>query len=206
MGSGCCRVHGGKSLSGIASPSYKDGLYVKSLPKRYLQNYDQARNNPDYLKLQDSIGVVDARLMELMSGIDEKASSHIFNSLISYVNQMEKSQAVLVRSQNIRDEEQRARVREKANTEFLESINEIARLVKSGAKEWYIWNDITELIEKRRRLVETERRLLVDMNIMVRIEETFTRFNILMESIRRNVPDRNIRAAIQSDYNLAIGR
>jgi len=203
---GKCRSHNGSAASGIAAPNYKHGKYVSNLPKRYLSNFRAAQDNPDYLKLQDDIHLVDARLMELTGSIDEKSSSLIFDKLSAEVSKMEMAQAAVVRSQNITDKETRERMRAKANADYIDSVSELSRLIKRGAKEWYIWHDITDLIEKRRRLVETERKLLVDMQNLIRIEDTFVRFDILMESIRRNVPDRDTRAAIQSDYNAAVGR
>lgn len=201
-----CNVHGAKSLKGIAHYNLKSGKYSKHLPARIDHNYEQARKNPDYLKLEDEIALIDSRLIELTEKIGAQASSHIFTDLSSQVKKMESAQAVLIRAQNIVNKEQREKVREKANIEFSESLTEITRLVKSGSRDWYIWDDITDLIEKRRRLVETERRLLIDMQMLINLEDAFLRFDILMESIRRNVRDRHIRSAIQSDFNRAIGR
>lgn len=203
---GMCRVHGGSAASGIAAPNYKHGKYVKNLPQRYGDNYTAAINDPDYLKLQDEIGLIDARLGELTANIDSKSSATIFGDLTKTVNDMEQARAALLRSQNISDEEKRAAAREQANREFLDNVSEIARLVRYGAQEWHVWKDITQLIEHRRRVVETERRLLVDMELLVRVEDTFVRFDILMDSIKQNVHDRKTRAAIQADYNRAIGR
>jgi len=201
MPNGKCRVHGGGALSGIAHPNYKDGRHVKNLPKRYLENYGAARSNPDYLKLQDEIALLDARLAELTGSIDEKASYTIFSELNKTVSAMEKARAALLRSQNIKDEERCIKASEKANMDFMESISEIARLVKTGSKEWYIWQDITSLIESRRRLVETERKLLVDMQILVNTQDVMILLDALMESVRRNVTDRNTRQSIQTDFN-----
>ena len=200
MGNGRCRVHGGKSLSGISHPNYKTGKYVKSLPRRYFENYENALRDPNYLKLSNEIALLDSRLSELISQIDNKTSSTIFGELVSKVNKMEKAQAIIVRSQNIQDEDQRKLVQEKANIDFLESVADIARLSKSGAKEWYIWSDITDLIEKRRRLVETERRLLIDMQMLINTQDVMVLLDAVMESVRRNVTNRNIRQSIQADF------
>lgn len=200
MPNGKCRVHGGGSPTGIAAPNYKHGKYSKTLPRRLIENYEIARGDPEYLKLQDEISLLDSRLLELTGSIDGKTSSIIFDELSDAVNRMEKAQGILVRSQNILDEEQRQKVREKANADFAESINDIARLVKSGAREWHIWNDIATVIEHRRRLVETERKLLVDMQMLINTQDVLVLLDAIMESVRRNVTDKSIRAEVQKDF------
>lgn len=200
MPNGKCRVHKGGAPTGIAAHNYKTGKYSKVLPRRLIENYEIARSDPEYLKLQDEISLLDSRLLELTSSIDGKASSTIFDELSNTITRTEKAQSILVRSKNILDEEQRQRVREKANIDFLESVNDIARLVKSGAKEWHIWNDIAAVIEQRRRLVETERKLLVDMQMLINTQDVLVLLDALMESVRRNVTDQSIRAEVQKDF------
>lgn len=58
-----------------------------------------------------------------------------------------------------------------------------------------------DLIEQRRRLVETERKRLVDMQQMITTEQAMLLVGALLGIIRARVNDRDILAAIQSDVN-----
>jgi len=202
MGNGGCRVHGGGKGAqwGISNPNYKTGKYSKVLSKNLIPDYDKARTNPEYLKLNDEIALVDARLVNLLASVEGKSSSLIFSNLSSVVSKIERSQRAIVRARNISDEEQRQKALENANIDYLDAVTEVVRLIKTGSKEWYIWEDITELIERRRRLVETERKLLVDMQMLVHTQDVIVLLDAVMESVRRNVTDRSIRQSIQSDF------
>lgn len=197
-GKDSCRVHGGKSLKGIAHPRYKTGKYSE-LPDDLLV-YQDLRNNPDYLKLQDEIALIDARLVQLTSNLNGDSSSEIFNQLVSTAKRIENAQAAIIRSQNIQDEEEREKVRIESNQIFLSNVSEIIKQVKVGAKEWYVWDDITSLIEQRRRLVDTERKLLVDTQNLINVQDVMIILDAVMESVRRNVTDQATRQRIQSDY------
>ena len=116
------------------------------------------------------------------------------------VDKIEISQTTILRARNIQDEEQRDKVISRANQDWLEAIAKVTRLVRTGVKEWYIWTDIINLVENRRRLVETERRLLVDMQRLVDTEDVMILLDALMDSVKSNVSDRDTRKAIQSDF------
>ena len=66
MPNGRCRMHGGKSLGGIASPNFKHGGYSKFLPVRLGDNYQEAMADPELLALRDDIALLDARVHDLM--------------------------------------------------------------------------------------------------------------------------------------------
>jgi hypothetical protein len=61
-----CRLHGGLSLIGPASPAWRHGRYSK-IAFRYgiSQAYEDARNDPNLLSLRNSIAVLELRIEEL---------------------------------------------------------------------------------------------------------------------------------------------
>lgn len=70
-GSTKCRLHGGKTPKGIASPHYRTGKYAKDLPKALTSDYDQALNDDRLVDLKDELAIVEALVAErlrLMSG------------------------------------------------------------------------------------------------------------------------------------------
>lgn len=69
-----CKFHGGRSLQGIASPTWKHGKYSKFrplLPTGLAKHFDEARRAE--LGLVDEIALVDARVMELLEQMRDGA-------------------------------------------------------------------------------------------------------------------------------------
>lgn len=66
MANGRCRIHGGASLGGIASPTFKTGRYSKVLPEALRYRYEVARDDEDLLSLRDEIALLDLRITELL--------------------------------------------------------------------------------------------------------------------------------------------
>ena len=63
------------------------------------------------------------------------------------------------------------------------------------------WPAITELTEQRRKLVETERKRLVDMQQMITAEQAAVLIAALTDAVRRHVHDPDILAAISREFD-----
>lgn len=61
-----CRLHGGKSLRGVASPSWRGtDLLSAVLPQRLRHRYVASLEDPNLLSLRRQIALTEARIMEL---------------------------------------------------------------------------------------------------------------------------------------------
>lgn len=63
---------------------------------------------------------------------------------------------------------------------------------------------INDLIEQRRKLVETERKRLVDLQQMMTAEQAMLFMSAIVNIVRRHVDDRDILAAISADVDRLI--
>lgn len=63
------------------------------------------------------------------------------------------------------------------------------------------WQTIAELTEQRRKLVETERKRLVDMQQMITSEQAATLVAALTDAVRRHVDDPDTLAAIATEFD-----
>jgi len=68
-GRNVCRMHGGSSLSGVASPAWRHGRYSRYLPGGLRRRYERAAADQELLALRDEIALVDARSQELLGRI-----------------------------------------------------------------------------------------------------------------------------------------
>lgn len=85
-------------------------------------------------------------------------------------------------------------------------IGQILALPKEQLKDLEAFTNVYDLIEQRRRLVETERKRLVDMQQMITTEQAMLLVGALIGIIKARVHDRDTLAAIQSDVNGLLAR
>lgn len=68
------------------------------------------------------------------------------------------------------------------------------------------WPEIVSLIEQRRKLVETERKRLVEMQQMITAEQAAVLIAALTDAVRRHVDDPDALAAIASEFDRLLAR
>ena len=78
---GRCRLHGGASLSGAASPSFRHGRYSRFLPARLLDRYVAAQTDPERLSLLAQLALLDARLSNVLSRVDSGETGGTWRAL-----------------------------------------------------------------------------------------------------------------------------
>lgn len=139
-GSTVCYMHGGKSPKGIASPSFRHGRYSKYLPARLAERYDDARNDPDALALKDERALLEARLTEVLQQVSEGGSGALWKQAKQAFTDLK--WALL----------------SKDTDAMAASIRTLESLLTKGTDEQAAWDEAYEIVERLRRLVDTERR------------------------------------------------
>jgi hypothetical protein len=175
-----CSVHGGKSPQGIASPSFQHGRYSKALPTRLAARYQQAREDPDLLAMRDEVALFDARLAELLGRLDTGESATRWLQVQAFVDELASEPGEDV-------------------DELVSRLAKLQQLVRAGSTEADLWSEIGSLVEQRRKLVESERKRLVDLQQVITAERAMTLIALITDSVRRHVRDRDALAAISAD-------
>lgn len=145
MQNGRCRLHGGATPGGIASPHFKTGRWSKHLPAQLAEHYQAALADQDLLALREDLALLDARLAQVLGKLREADASKIKET------------------------------------------------------EAEVWGEVAELLEQRRRTVESERKRLVDMQQMITYEDAMLFVTVLSDSVRRHVTDPKQLASIAAD-------
>ncbi len=176
-------MHGGATPRGVASANYKHGRYSSDLPTRMVANYEELRTDPDYLELGDEIAVTDSRIRDLMqmSGAGESK------------NRWGKLQKTWVKLQA------------KISAGDDSARREFSELITNSLNDFAIWNEISELFEQRRRLVETQRKCMIDSQNYVSSEKAFLLIGAVMKSIKNHIKDREILQLIGSEIRQLTG-
>ncbi len=176
-----CKFHGGKSLAGPAAPAYKHGRHSKYLPTRLVERYGEAVGDPELLALRAEIALVDVRLSELLERLATGESQTLWAQLGAAFEQLHQAYT----AQDASD--------------FAPALKALGGIIEQGGREDQVWEGIGKLLEQRRRLVESERKRLVDMQQMLTAEQAMILLTVVVDVIRQNVTDRDTLAAISAD-------
>lgn len=184
-----CQVHGaGSPYKGRPGGGQwtKEGRYSKYLPARLAGRYQEAKADTELLALREEISLVDSRLADLLLRVDTHEAGHLWKEL-----------------QRIHEEFKEATA--KADTESARRcLLEWGRIVQAGVSDYAAWNEVYNVLEQRRKLVESERKRLIEMQQVITAERAMLLIGALTDVIRTHVTDRNTMAAIVADVGKLI--
>ncbi len=191
-----CKWHGGKSLQGIASPTWKHGKYSKFralLPTGLAKHYEEARRAE--LGLADEIALVDARVMELFEQMREGAPPEAWARVGEVAGQLR---------QAYNDFQAARRAARLADmTEAFKRIDSglemLAALAVNGVASTKAWKAVMDQLYLKNKLVGTEvRRRRAEHEALDR-QKALQLFAYIGEVIVRRVVDPREKQAILDD-------
>ena len=176
-----CQMHGGgspkKGRPGGRPPM--DGSVRRSmLPQRMWGAYDDAMEDRHLLILRRDLAQAEARMAELLEIAQTPECGFVWKSLQTSVNNY-----------------QRAVARQEHGVIELE-LNKIFELVEKGNVHHSAWAEIERLTEQRRKLVESERRRMIEMHQMISVERVLGLMEKIANVIDSVVEDREKKNAI----------
>lgn len=172
-----CRTHGGKSLRGSALHSFKHGRYSAFLPTRLAAKYEDMESDVDLLDMRSRAELLEIRVLELVENLDEKGSFDIFMNLQEQWEIYEKYMQLARGAGRERQKEY--------STRAADALNHIGGMIKEGADQGNIWNEIRTNIEAIRKLADTEQRQMKTAENTVMVDRVMT-FAAAMASIFRD--------------------
>ena len=81
-----CRLHGGATPRGVASPHFKHGRYSQDLPTQISASLEEGRLPLNFLQLTEEISLCDSRLQELTEQLgfaEEDEHSGVWQEIMS---------------------------------------------------------------------------------------------------------------------------
>ena len=165
----------------MASPTFVTGRYSKHLPTRLADQYLASRNDPELLALRDEVAIVDSRLNDLLDRVDSGESGALWKQARKMMSDY----------------------RTTGEESFLYALE---ATINSALDDYAAWQEIQLLLEQRRKLVETERKRLVDMQQMITAERAMLLISAITDVIRRNVNDRGTLARINSELGTLLNQ
>jgi len=151
------------------------------MPGRLLEKYQEALSDPDLRKIDTDLALVESRLADLLTRVDTGEAGELWN-----------------KARRANDE-----IRKALNNENYGSVvqysTELDRLIGEGIGDYQAWDQIKDLIEQRRKLLDSEAKQLTAMGQMITAMQAMTLVAALVQTVKRYVTDRDILAAIQND-------
>jgi hypothetical protein len=181
-------MHGGKSLAGPASGTWIDGRHSKVLPKHLLAAYLAGRDDPARLALEDELALIDTRINDLLGRVDSGESGQRWKDLAKAATAFETAKQAGDRAG------------------VVTATQAMVDLVKHGHDDAAAWRDVTDLIERRRRLVDSERKRLVAAQQFISAEDAWGLMATLVEAVRRHVTDPAALRAVCETFARLTGR
>jgi hypothetical protein len=186
-GTSKCKFHGGASLVGIASPSFKTGRYSKHLPSRLAARYAEALSDPELLALRDEIALVQTRETELLEHLDSGLSLQRWRAAqTAYSNLIVAMQA-----------------RDSAGLQTALIALEDA-LGAPARDDYAVWDEVVALTEQRRKLVDSEQKRLAVAQQMISAEQAMALIARLTDTVRKHVDDPSVLAAIAAELRAIV--
>lgn len=183
---GRCYDHGGPTPSGPESANWKTGEHSRyTLKDKELQaKYMQALEDQNLLSLREDVALVDVKIAEIVETIHEPASwDEAYGAF----------------------ERLRLAVTQKDAGRMTEALNDLEKPFDSFKGEKAAWDDLLRILENRRKLVESERKRMVELQQYVAVERIMGFVNSLQEILHRNVNDPDKRRVIATEIRRLVG-
>jgi hypothetical protein len=196
-------MHGGATPAGWASKGFAHGQRVRrqNLPNHLAGTYHEARKDADLLSLRDEIATTDARIDELWGKVDQDLPHNLWEGLLASFRECEKYKDQAASTGSVDASGKPDPLQEQARRDFWSAWENLGLLIANGSDDLQKKREIRAEEEHRRKLADSERARLKDLNQYVTAEKAATMVQVLIGCLRRHVTDRAILGRIQRDFS-----
>ena len=171
---------------------YKGGRYSRYMPARLLEAYDQSRQDPDILSLNEDISLTEARVADVLQRVDTAESGAMWDELSKLAKEIKLA-------------------RKSGDPGLVEDLfDEMLKLISKGKGDRENWREIGDLLERKRKLSESQLKLLVTKQEFISRQQAVALVSNLVEVVKTHVNDsqtkRRIIGGISQLMNLQEGQ
>jgi hypothetical protein len=145
------------------------GRYSRNIPKNLLKDYEAGLSDPNLTHLRDDIALFDSRINELLGQIESGEDPDIWLNL-------RKEWAGFMDAVRSGDAERQNNILPRLN-----------RLILRGASKTSAWKELGVILEKRRKLVESEQKRMVSTQQMIAVDQVMRLMAATIDALRRVV-------------------
>lgn len=180
-----CYVHGGMTPNGLACPQTKHGRYSKHLPTRLNARYKQALADPELISVREELALVDVRTFDVLGRVDTREAGAHWVAIRKAIQAFSDASSPVKRA---------------------EAAADIESLSAEALSDYAAWSEVLDLVERRRKLAETEAKRLEKMGNQITADRLMLLLAAVVDVIRRHVPERKVLSAISRDITELVNR
>ena len=159
-----CNIHGGKSRVGALHPNYKHGLYSKFLPSRFAHLFESLEGS-DILDLTEDAKLLKVRIIDLIKRVDAGESGTRWKQALQLFRQISKA---------------------KEPEPLLAQLGEV---LEAGVSDFAAWEAIEELIVKKTKVVESQRKRAIESDEMLTAQDAREMMRAITEGLKLAVEE-----------------
>ena len=187
---GRCRIHGGPSPKGIASPNYQGKGWSRYMPEPWLPMHKESQEDPDLLNMVQDIKLRDVRVKQLLQ---KMGTGDVGKTWLAMREEWEKLQ----RSLRVADpKEQKRRVGE--------HVTAISVLINRGSAEAEAWDELLDVSEQRTRIIERHTKQQIVVGALVAMEDAMTDYQAMAMAVKVTVENTDLKRTTPEDLLRAI--
>ena len=167
--SGRCRMHGGKTPRGLASPHLVHGRFSRDLPTHLLARFEEALADRDLLSLRQDVALLDALITEKLAEVrDEEVNldlapiADLVENIARHVTTWDCTRTKL-------------------------ELDRLQQVISSHQDQARGMREVRALIKEKAAVVAKENRRLAELNQHLTVEQAMVMIRALATSVRQHV-------------------
>jgi hypothetical protein len=194
-----CKLHGGKSLSGVAHPNFEHGLYSDVLKRLPIGgHYNDLRAATHLVQLRDHVALVTARIFELLEQMGAGEGPAVWRRAADAMRACDTAMQGVKAAVADRTPNRGALMADALRTLDAQIAVAVAVAVR-GAQQADTWPLINEQVLLHKKLVDSEVKRQKAAHEALSREQALAVFANIADSIRRNVSNVQERQCIVDD-------
>lgn len=165
-------MHGGVPQIGVSNGNFKSGAYSRYsnvLTGTNLTRYEDALNDPAHVEMREQLALLDMMLMDALERAQLGRTSELWSEL--------DDNASTFRVASRRGQDDRA----------ARALDKILSIIEQGADRSRAMSEAADLIERQRRVKDSERKRIVDEHQSISATRALTFANVVFEIVRKNL-------------------
>jgi hypothetical protein len=147
-------------------PNYKSGLYSAYLPARFAELFKDLEGR-DLLDLTEDIKLIHTRMLDVASRVDSGESGERWKEALAVFKELAAA-----------DDEARGPIFER-----------LGSILNQGVADWQAWEKIEDLVVKKTKVVESQRKRAVEAHEMLAAQDARAMMRAITEGLKRAVEE-----------------
>ncbi len=167
-----CKLHGGKALQGMDSPSFKTGLHTKVWPDAfYGKTFEDIFADDTLKQVRGDIATIELRISELRVMIKSPVG-------LGVVELMEEARKKLATSRKESDID-----------ESLQVLNNCTDMIRQNAA---LWEEMAQYIERKDKIIHNEHKRLMDTYDTMSVAQLLVLARQIVTILKEEIKDKTL--------------